>query len=426
MKWPSVELGCVAEIRGGATPRRDEPAYWGGEIPWLTPTDLPSHEEGIADVHGTAEAISDEGLASCSASVLPPGTVLFSSRASIGKIGIAAVPLTTNQGFANLIPRSGVDSRYLAWSLHFHADQITALAGSTTFKEVPKSALRRFRIPLPPLTEQGRIVEILDQADRLRRLRAESDAKAERMLPALFIEMFGDPASNPMAWPEGSLGDVISETQYGTSKRADATGDGVLVVRMNNVTVTGDLDLVDVKHVDLQGPELDRQLLEPGDLLFNRTNSAELVGKTGLWSESELPAVAASYLIRVRVNQAKVLPEYVWALMNTSFVRSHFAMKARRAIGMANINATELRRVPAYFPSLSLQEQFVGHLQHLRRLADQRRRSVDELDELFQSLIRRAFSGSLTASWREAHMQELMEEMEQQARMLSEQVTTEV
>ena len=102
MGWPTIELGSAAEMRGGATPRRDNPAYWNGDIPWVTPSDLPPPAKGILDVENSADAISEEGLDSCSANLLPSGTVLFSSRASIGKIGIAAVPLTTNQGFATI------------------------------------------------------------------------------------------------------------------------------------------------------------------------------------------------------------------------------------------------------------------------------------------------------------------------------------
>ncbi|MBN2491312.1 MAG: restriction endonuclease subunit S [Planctomycetes bacterium] len=419
MEWPRIELGKAAEIRGGATPCRNNPAYWGGKIPWLTPTDLPANGSGVTEVTSTVNYITEEGLASCSACLLPRDTVLFSSRASIGKVGIAAVPLSTNQGFANFIPRRGVDSRYLAWCLHFHAEQIEGLAGSTTFKEVSKSALRRFPIPLPPVSEQRRIVEILDQADRLRRLRAEADAKADRILPALFIRMFGDPATNPMGWPVGDLGDAMLETQYGTSKRANTRGDGVLVVRMNNISRSGDVDLTDVKYVELDDSELERQRLEPGDLLFNRTNSADLVGKTGRWTESSVPAVAASYLIRVRVDPAKALPEYVWALMNSSFIKMLLANKARRAVGMANINATELRGLPALFPPLPLQQGFAERLRELEPCVERRRRAAAALDRLLANLMSWAFSGALTASWREAHMRELLQEMEQQAKALA-------
>lgn len=218
-----AELNTVADIRGGATPRRDYPAYWNGDIPWATPTDLPALGEGISELDSTTEAISNEGLGSCSAQLLPPGTVLFSSRATIGKVGIAAVPLATNQGFANLIPKSGVESRYLAWSLYHNADRIAGLAGSTTFREVSKSAFGRFRIPIPPLSEQRGIVNILDQADRLRRLRAEADAKAARILPALFIKMFGDPATNPMGWPVAALRHFLSRVKRRDPKRSPET-----------------------------------------------------------------------------------------------------------------------------------------------------------------------------------------------------------
>ena len=411
MEWRTVELDSAADIRGGATPRRDNPAYWNGDIPWVTPTDLPALGEGIVEVENTGDAITEKGLASCSASLLPPGTVLFSSRASIGKIGIATVPLTTNQGFANLIPRPSLESRYLAWCLHFHANRIAGLAGSTTFKEVTKSALKRFRIPLPPLSEQRRIVEILDQADRLRRLRTDADAKAARVLPALFIRMFGDSATNPMGWPTAPLGDAIVETQYGTSKRANTDDKGVPVLRMNNISSAGEIDLADIKFVDLDPTELARQLLQPGDLLFNRTNSIELVGKTGLWEESGLQAVAASYLIRVRVNRDKLVPSYVWALMQSAHMRSVLASRARRAVGMANINATELRRLPAMFPPLQLQKDFVALSASIRQINEHRYRSLNSTEQLFRNLLNRAFSGALTAPWREAYMKEPVQEM---------------
>ena len=416
--WHHVELDSVADIRGGATPRRDKTTYWNGDIPWVTPTDLPPHKSGIAEVKGTADTITEEGLSACSATLLPPGTVIFSSRASIGKIGIATVPLATNQGFANLVPRPELHSRYLAWCLHFHANRITALAGSTTFREVTKSSLRRFRIPVPTLSEQRRLVEILDQANRLRRLITEIDVKSKRILPALFIKMFGDPAVNPMRWRTGALGDAIVETQYGTSKRGHTDRNGILVLRMNNISSTGDIQLTDVKYVDIESTELERQFLRPGDILFNRTNSVELVGKTGLWTASEPPGVAASYLIRVRVRRDKLVPTYLWALMNTPQMKSVFASRARRAVGMANINASELRRFPCMFPPLERQQAFAALSRSIRQTNNHRHRSKTSICNLFHNLLTSAFSGELTKSWRKTHRKELLQELEQQAKAL--------
>ncbi|MCI0563691.1 MAG: restriction endonuclease subunit S, partial [Nitrososphaera sp.] len=206
MKWLTVRLDEIASIVGGSTPQRNREDFWDGDIPWVTPTDLPMPGEGIAKVTETKDRITKSGLASCSTQLLPTGTVLFSSRATIGKLGIAGIPLATNQGFANFIPKACIDSRFLAYSLHYHTEGIAALAGKTTFKEVSRGNLKHYRIKLPPLSEQRRIVEILDQADALRKKRAEADVKAERILPALFYKMFGDPVTNPMKWPSGKLG----------------------------------------------------------------------------------------------------------------------------------------------------------------------------------------------------------------------------
>ena len=202
MEWPTVRLEQVASIIGGSTPRREISDYWDGSVPWLTPTDLPMPGAGIAKVTGTSEMITEAGLSSISAQLLPVGTVLFSSRATIGKIGIAAVPLATNQGFANFIPKKCVDSIYLAYFLQFNTNIISQLAGTTTFKEVTKSSIRKAKIPIPPISEQHRIVEILEQADQLRKLSAQAKAKAEHILPSLFIKMFGDPAVNTSMRPK--------------------------------------------------------------------------------------------------------------------------------------------------------------------------------------------------------------------------------
>lgn len=196
MNWPLRPLQDIAQVLGGGIPSRATQEYWGGDIPWVTPTDLPMPGKGIADVFDTEEHITQQGQRESSATMLPVGAVLYSSRATIGKIGIAHAPLATNQGFVNFIPKLWINTKHLAYTLLFFTPEISQMAGSTTFKEVRRGVLMHFRVPVPPLSEQRRIVEILDQADALRRKRAEADAKAARILPALFYEMFGDPAKS--------------------------------------------------------------------------------------------------------------------------------------------------------------------------------------------------------------------------------------
>jgi len=210
--WPRLPLEDIAEIFGGSTPRRNRDEFWNGDIPWVTPTDLPKAGEGIADLADTTERITQEGLRSCAAKLLPVGTVLFSSRASIGKIGIAAVPLATNQGFVNFVPRDRLDSRYLAYCLQFQTNEIAALAGSTTFKEVSRAAVKKFRIPVPTISEQKRIVEVLDQADTLRKQRAKAAAISARIFGLLLHRAFSGELT--AKWRDAHMEELLQEIEH--------------------------------------------------------------------------------------------------------------------------------------------------------------------------------------------------------------------
>ena len=403
--WPMVELGNVAELRGGATPRRDNAAYWGGDIPWVTPTDLPAPRAGIADVDDTADSITDAGLASCPVRILPPSTVMFSSRASIGKIGIAAVPLTTNQGFINLIPRHGMESRYLAWCLHFHADRIADLAGSTTFKEVSKSALKRFRIPLPPLSEQRRIVKILDQADRLRRLRAEAGAKANRILPAIFITMFGTPATNPMEWPISQIGDVCNIVSGATPKtnRPEFWGGGIPWATPKDLSA-------------LEGWSLDhteRTLTDEGLASCSATMMPERSVLLSSRAPIGLVAVAGVPMCTNQGFKSLVCGPDIdpWYLFGWCKLRRTFLQSLGRGATFKEISKRIVESVELPMPPIKEQRRFRKILKSLMSIEQEQRCSVRCVAALLDVLFNRAFSGDLTASWRGRHVEELFREM---------------
>lgn len=216
--------------------------------------------------------------------------------------------------------------------------------GTAGQQRVPKSFMEEALIPLPPIEEQQRIVDILNRAASIERLKARASAHLRDFIPALFLKMFGDPIENPMGWPTSALGDLLQMAQYGSSKKADATDDAIPVLRMGNVSYDGYLDCSDLKYVDLPDAELDKYLLAKGDLLFNRTNSKELVGKTGMW-DGRFTAIAASYFIRLRVDAELADPTYIWAFMNTASMKAKLFDMARGAIGQANINAKELQAI---------------------------------------------------------------------------------
>jgi type I restriction enzyme, S subunit len=416
MTWSTAPLERLVRIVGGGTPSKTRSDLWNGTIPWVSPKDM-----GNRDLEDAEDHISETAVRESATQVVPAGSVLIVVRSGIlvrrFPISVARTPVALNQDLKALLPGGALIPDFLAYALEAKSDHVLrdCVKRGATVHSVDIGKLQKVVLPVPAPSEQRRIVEILDQADELRTRRADADRRGERILPALFIEMFGDPHSNPRCWNTGQLGDVIVDTQYGTSKKASSDGAGVLVLRMNNISASGQVDLSDKKYVDLDERELERLALHPGDILFNRTNSAELVGKTGLWNRCDLPAVPASYLIRCRVDCARVTPAYTWAFMNTAFMKSILAAKARRAIGMANINATELRRLPAFFPPLELQTAFGTRLRQLDQVAERRSRARTSIERLFRLILDRAFAGELTAVWRMTHMNELLREMEHQA-----------
>lgn len=175
-------------MSGGATPDRAEPRFWGGDIKWATPTDL----TGLStkSISETAESITAAGLANCSTQLLPVGTVLYTSRATIGSIAVAAVRMCTNQGFANFAPNEKVDPDFLYHLLCFATPTITRLGAGTTFLEVNKRDLRRLRVVVPnDIREQRAIAAVLDAVDAAIERTRESVSAVQRLKRALMQQL---------------------------------------------------------------------------------------------------------------------------------------------------------------------------------------------------------------------------------------------
>ncbi len=171
-----------------------------------------------------------------------------------------------------------------------------------------------------------------------------------------FIELFGTYPTNEKGWSTGFIRDVVSEVRYGSSRPA-VDGGQYPYLRMNNITYGGELDLSDTKRIDIPDNELEKCTVRRGDVLFNRTNSKELVGKTCVYNRDEM-MILAGFVIRVRVNN-KILPEFLSAFLNTDFSKIMLLGMCKTAIGQANINAQELKNIGLYIPPMDLQQEFV-------------------------------------------------------------------
>lgn len=163
--WMAMTLADVAAVVGGGTPKRSEPTFWNGAVPWATPTDLTRLRGRI--ISKTAASITEAGLAGSSATLLPPNSLLLTTRATIGACAINRIAMATNQGFQNLVPKPGTEVDFLYYLIQYQGLQLKRLAAGSTFLELSKRAVRGFRVHMPPLSEQRRIAAIVSSVDHI-------------------------------------------------------------------------------------------------------------------------------------------------------------------------------------------------------------------------------------------------------------------
>jgi type I restriction enzyme S subunit len=282
--------------------------------------------------------------------------------------------------------------------------------------------VKRTDTPLPARKEQQRIVELLEQADGLRRKRAEADVLADRILPALFNKMFGDPATNPKGWPRKKLGEILECIESGWSpvcenRQAALNEWGVL--KLGAVTTNRYLETENKAlpaALDIQ-PDLE---VLPGDLLFTRKNTRELVGACAYVASTRPRLMLSDLIFRLRLKaDAEVHSLYLWALLIHSSKRPSIQLLAGGSAGsMPNISKGRLETLEIEKPPYRMQAAFADAVTNFNSLRKKAKQARDDIETLFSVLLHRAFSGELTAEWREAHMKELLAEMQQQARLL--------
>ena len=382
-----VKLGDVCTIVSGTTPKSNCPEYWDGNINWVTPAELNDDSDVIYE---SQRKITEQAVQDSSLKPFPAGTVLLSSRAPIGKVAIAGVEMYCNQGFKNLICSDKIYNRYLYHFLKTSTEYLNSLGRGATFKEISKSIVENIAIPLPSLAEQRRIAAVMDKVSGLIAKRREQLDKLDELVKARFVEMFGDPVSNLKGWERKTIRDVVSEVKYGTSRPA-VDGGAYKYLRMGNITFDGHLDLSDLKYIDIPDSELEKCLVRKGDVLFNRTNSKELVGKTCVFDLDE-PMVIAGYIIRVRVNK-KVLPIYLSAVLNSRYGKQTLADMCKAIVGQANINAQELQDIAILIPPIELQEKFSDYAETIKKSKLTIQQSLDKLKVLQKALRQQYFGG---------------------------------
>ncbi len=388
-----VKLGDICEVRGGYAFKSIDFQKQG--IPVIRISNISDNSVLLDDKTVFVDSVSQDMLQKYS---IHKGDILVAlSGATTGKFGIYEedTEALLNQRVAKLIPSNLINNLYLYYYLNTLRSIILQRAMGVAQPNISPKEIEDMIIFLPLLETQIKIAQILDQAQRLIDKRKEQIALLDDLIQSVFYDMFGDPGLNSKEWECGRISDIIVKTQYGTSTKANENEGEYAVLRMNNITYRGNWDLRALKYIDLDEKDRKKYLVYKGEVLFNRTNSKELVGKTAVYKREE-PMAYAGYLVKAIPNN-RANGQFIASYMNTKYIKSLLFNMAKNIVGMANINAEEFKSIKVYIPPIELQNHFAEMVENIEKQKELLNKSLAELETNFNSLMQRAFRGELVA-----------------------------
>lgn len=390
MSWPLVMLRECCEIVGGATPKRNIPEFWDSpDIPWVTPKDVSNLDNPV--LNDAPEYISSEGFKNCSTSMLPKGSVLVTSRAPIGNVAIAGRDMCTNQGFKSLIPGAEVDGLYLYYCMLASSEKLQSLGNGATFKEVSKKIVEDFKIPLPPLIEQKRIAAILDKADAIRRKRQQAIKLADEFLRSVFLDMFGDPVTNPKGWEVVEIEQACTDIVDCINKTATSVGYATpyKMIRTTNVR-NYNINLDGVRYVEkpVYDKWVSRLLPQFGDIVFTREAPA---GEAGIIETDDL-VFLGQRTMQFRPDRSQVNSTYLlFEMMDVGVKKQIDQMSSGSTV--KHLSVPECKKFKIRVPPLNLQSRFETIRNKTLKILGTS--YIFNQENLFDSMSQQAFRGEL-------------------------------
>jgi type I restriction enzyme S subunit len=389
--WNVEKIGDVCNVVTGGTPSTKHAEYFGGNVKWLKSGDIKK-----VYIYDTEEKITQLGVENSNAKIHPPNSVAIalSGRGQTrGKTAVIREPMACSQSVAIMVPMSELLPEYLHYNLSNRYLEIRNLTGNLDRSGLNLSIVSDIKIPLPALDEQKRITEVLGVVDSAVELADKVIAKTERLKKGLMQKLLTEGIGHkefkdteigkiPKTWEVRKLGEVLELCQYGLSSRFGDQGK-YPIVKMDDI-VNGVVVPDNVKYLDLNERTFDNFRLERGDVLFNRTNSLELVGRTGIFL-LDGDYVFASYLIRLRPKRGTIDSLYLTYYM--IFSNERLKQLATRAVHQANINATNLQSFKIPVPPSAEQQRIAETLSCLDSKLEFEEKQRAKLERIKQGLM---------------------------------------
>jgi type I restriction enzyme S subunit len=283
---------------------------------------------------------------------------------------------------------------------------------------IDATTLISFKLPLPTLSEQQCIIDVMRKSDEVTAVKRSISDQIDHLVKTSYWEHFGEWYTTNGLRDSVRISEYMADSQYGVSEAMEESGSHA-ILRMNSISTNGWLDLSDLKYANLSKRDAENTQLQDGDLLFNRTNSKDLVGKCGIWRGARVNFSFASYLVRLRLKKG-MLPEYLWATLNSTYGKYRLLNAAKQAVSMANVSPTDLGRITVPLPPLKLQEKYAKLVRHIETLRAEMLSKTARYDELQALVTQQALLGELTAAWREQHKQQILAESKKRNETLNQ------
>ena len=385
------KLGDICEIVGGSTPKSAVAEYWDGDIKWITPAELNEETYIISD---SVRKITSRGVESAGLSPFPAGTVILSSRAPIGKVAIAGCEMYCNQGFKNLICSDAIYNKYLFWFLKGKTEYLNSLGRGATFKEISKQIVAAIEINVPSIDEQKIIVNQFEVLSAISKQRRQQLSSLDDLIKARFVEMFGDPVSNPKGWPMPPIEDVVAGDRnalkagpFGSALKKEYYVDAGYKIYGQEQVISGDPNYGDYYIDEERYKQLENCAVQAGDVLISLVGT---YGKLLIMPNKFEPGIINPRLMKITFDKGKVNPYYFQHFFQSDSLKKALADNTHGGT-MDILNLGIVRKIKMPLPPIELQNDFVAFVAQVDKSKSVIQKSLDETQLLFDSLMQKYF-----------------------------------
>ena len=385
----AVKLIEICSFQSGGTPSRTNPEYFHGTIPWITTVALNGRTIGE---ESAVEWITEKAITESAAKIVPEKSIMVGTRVGVGKVAVNAIPMSTSQDIISLvgIDESQWDKGFLCKFLQSKESYLKGQARGATIKGIKIDALSTLEVPELPLSEQKSIVRTLDTILDVIASRQTQLSALDDLIKARFVEMFGDPETNPKEWKKKPLAEVITAANNGMARRGNDEH-GSIVMRLVELQ-DGYIDYTNPNRIVLNEAEKKRYLLRDKDFLFARVNgNPDNVGRCAVFTDIGEPVYHNDHIIRVHLDDNAVDGEFASALLNSTYGKRQLKNQIKTSAGQYTVSQDGIGAIVAILPPIELQRKFSAFVSQVDKSKSAIQKSLAETQTLFDNLMQQYF-----------------------------------